>query len=57
MFIGGSKKTIYICEKCEVEIEGDFEKMLDHESGHTVRYSHPIEIEPPTEKESPQQED
>ena len=82
-------KTIYICEKCGLEIEGDFEKMLDHEHSHTkpkmfyaaeaivyypdkiyphaivvemdngakVQYIHPIEIEPPTEKESPQQED
>jgi hypothetical protein len=81
-------RTIYTCEKCGLEIQDDYEKMLDHEYSHIeplfqspiakgyhidypypvkiivkmsngakVEYVNPIEIEPPTEKESPSETD
>ena len=85
------KRTIFTCEKCGLEIQDDFEKMLAHEDSHIeprlfqqpkatkylpdadepyplavivemdngakVQYSNPVEIEPPTEKESPSETD
>lgn len=83
------ERTIYTCEKCGLEIQDDYEKMLDHEYSHIkpkslqkpqattyspdelyplavivemdngarVRYISPVEIEPPTEKESPSETD
>lgn len=83
------ERTIYTCEKCGLEIQDDFGKMLDHEASHIkprlfqkpkvtryspdepyplavivemdngakVQYGSPVEIEPPTEKESPSETD
>ncbi len=81
------ERTIYTCEKCGLEIQDNYEMMLDHEYSHVkpksfqqpkatkylpdadkpyplavivemdngakVQYSIPVEIEPPTKKESP----
>jgi len=85
------KRTIYTCEKCGLEIQDNYEMMLDHEYSHVklksfqqpkatkylpdvdkpyplavivemdngakVQYSIPVEIEPPTKKESPSETD
>ena len=85
------ERTIYTCEKCGLEIEDNYEMMLDHEYSHVkpksfqqpkatkylpdadepyplavivemdngakVQYINPLEIEPPTEKESPSETD
>ncbi len=85
------ERTIYTCEKCGLEIQDNYEMMLDHEYSHVkpksfqqpkatkylpdadkpyplavivemdngakVQYSIPVEIEPPTKKESPSETD